>query len=364
MLVRRRARRPPTRSPRPARCRRTAPTPGSRCGRAACPASAMPTPTGSPWPSEPVAVSTHGSRRGVGCPSSRLPSLRKVSSSSSSMAPAALYAAYSSGEACPLERTKRSLPGCCGAVEVVAQVVGEQYGHQVGGGHGGRRMPGARGGGGAHAVHAQLLRQFGELTAVHESPSVPGGLSTGAVGGRASDGGRGLRPSARAALRARSPAGLGRAERPGFGGTCAGRAVLVGGGPGSSGPPRAGCGARVSRGLAGRPPRGPRPRSGRFAASGAASSAPPGTAAPAAGRRWRVGSAGVPFLGRRSARPSGPFSGVPAPAPAPATPCPAAPTRTVRAPTGRPGAAVRRPAASRRRPGRGCRASRRGGSRG
>ena len=50
----------------------------------------MPTPTGSPWPSDPVAVRPTAAA-GVGCPSSRLPSLRKVSSSSSSMAPAALY---------------------------------------------------------------------------------------------------------------------------------------------------------------------------------------------------------------------------------------------------------------------------------
>ena len=53
------------------------------------PASATPTAIGSPCPSEPVATSTHGIF-GVGCPSSREPSLRKVSSSSSETAPAAL----------------------------------------------------------------------------------------------------------------------------------------------------------------------------------------------------------------------------------------------------------------------------------
>ena len=53
------------------------------------PASATPTAIGRPWPSEPVATSTQG-RIGVGWPSSRLPSLRKVRSSSSVIAPAAL----------------------------------------------------------------------------------------------------------------------------------------------------------------------------------------------------------------------------------------------------------------------------------
>ena len=60
---------------------------GSRSKR--LPASATPTPIGRPWPSDPVATSTHG-MIGVGCPSSRLPSLRNVSSSSSVTAPHAL----------------------------------------------------------------------------------------------------------------------------------------------------------------------------------------------------------------------------------------------------------------------------------
>jgi hypothetical protein len=49
----------------------------------------MPTPYGSPCPSEPVATSTHGIA-GVGWPCSRWPKVRKVSSSSSVIAPAAL----------------------------------------------------------------------------------------------------------------------------------------------------------------------------------------------------------------------------------------------------------------------------------
>ena len=56
------------------------------------PAIATPTPTGRPWPSDPVATSV-GGIRGVGWPSSRDPSLRNVSSSSSSIAPTALSTA-------------------------------------------------------------------------------------------------------------------------------------------------------------------------------------------------------------------------------------------------------------------------------
>ncbi len=60
--------------------------------------------------------------------------------------------------------------GVSGAVEVVAEVVCEQNGQQVGRGHRGRRVPGARGGGSADTVHAQLLAEIGEFTGVHESP--------------------------------------------------------------------------------------------------------------------------------------------------------------------------------------------------
>ena len=69
---------------------------GAASGRFA--ASAMPTPIGSPWPSDPVATSIHGST-GVGWPSSRLRSLRNVMSSSSEIAPAAFNIEYTSGEA-------------------------------------------------------------------------------------------------------------------------------------------------------------------------------------------------------------------------------------------------------------------------
>ena len=70
------------------------------------PARATPTPSGSPWPSEPVATSTHGNT-GVGWPSSREPKRRyPVISSSSEMTPAALNIAYSNGDACPFEKIK------------------------------------------------------------------------------------------------------------------------------------------------------------------------------------------------------------------------------------------------------------------
>src|SRR5215218_2683457 len=73
----------------------------------------MPTPIGSPWPSEPVATSTSGTF-GIGWPWSRDPSFRKVRSSSSSMTPTALSIAYSSGDAWPLENTTWSLLGSSG----------------------------------------------------------------------------------------------------------------------------------------------------------------------------------------------------------------------------------------------------------
>ncbi|TWH70484.1 hypothetical protein JD77_05509 [Micromonospora olivasterospora] len=74
------------------------------------PASAIPTPTGRPWPSDPVATSTQGSA-GVGCPCRREPNCRYVSTNSwSVIAPTALKTEYSSGEAWPLEKTRWSLP--------------------------------------------------------------------------------------------------------------------------------------------------------------------------------------------------------------------------------------------------------------
>ena len=72
-------------------------------------ASAMPSPIGSPWPSEPVATSTHGiSGSGAGWPCSGGPIRRSESSCSSVIAPIAFSAEYSSGEACPFDRTNRS----------------------------------------------------------------------------------------------------------------------------------------------------------------------------------------------------------------------------------------------------------------
>ena len=51
----------------------------------------MPSPMGSPWPSDPVATSTQGiSGTGAGCPWTGDPNCRKVNSSWSEMAPIAL----------------------------------------------------------------------------------------------------------------------------------------------------------------------------------------------------------------------------------------------------------------------------------
>ena len=78
------------------------------------PARATPTPSGSPWPSEPVATSTQGSA-GVGWPSSRESNRRYlVISSSSETTPTALNTEYSSGDACPLEKMRWSLLSACG----------------------------------------------------------------------------------------------------------------------------------------------------------------------------------------------------------------------------------------------------------
>src|SRR5256886_16521189 len=77
------------------------------------PASATPTPIGRPWPSEPVATSTHG-MTGVGWPCRREPNLRQGISSASGMAPTALNLAEDSGDAWPLEEIKWSLVGSFG----------------------------------------------------------------------------------------------------------------------------------------------------------------------------------------------------------------------------------------------------------
>ena len=59
-----------------------------------------------------------------------------------------------------MEKIRWSLAGALGAVEVVAEVAGEQHGHEVGGRHPGAGMAGAGGGRGADGVDAELL---GEL---------------------------------------------------------------------------------------------------------------------------------------------------------------------------------------------------------
>ncbi len=75
------------------------------------------------------------------------------------------------GRGVALGQDEAVVAGVGGAVEVVVEVVGEQDGHQVGGGHGGGGVSGARGIGGPHTVHAQLLSEFDEFTGVHGAPS-------------------------------------------------------------------------------------------------------------------------------------------------------------------------------------------------
>ena len=85
----RRARTPPTSSPRPSRCRRTGTQTRYGSRSRFLPARATPTAIGSPWPSEPVATSTHGIS-GSGDPPCGCRRSRNVRSSSSVIAPAAL----------------------------------------------------------------------------------------------------------------------------------------------------------------------------------------------------------------------------------------------------------------------------------
>src|SRR5439155_8091827 len=77
--------------------------------------SAHPTPAQIPWPSEPVATSTNGSR-GVGWPSRSDPIVRSFRSSPRSNAPASAHAAYNTGAACPFDRMNRSLSGWRGSL--------------------------------------------------------------------------------------------------------------------------------------------------------------------------------------------------------------------------------------------------------
>ena len=79
-------------------------------------ASAIPRPTGSPCPRDPVATSTHGiSGTGAGWPWTGEPNFRKDSNSSSVIAPIALKTENSRGDAWPFDSTNRSFPGFFGS---------------------------------------------------------------------------------------------------------------------------------------------------------------------------------------------------------------------------------------------------------
>ena len=157
LVVRRRARTPPTPSPRRSRCRRTASRPGTGSRSSRLPASAMPTAIGSPWPSEPVATSTQGIR-GVGWPSR---SSRTAGRSAAPRPRSRRRRGTSRTGASRRGPSRRRAGRCAGrAVEVVAQVLREQHRHQVGRGHarGGMAGPGRRGA--ADRIDPQLLSQL------------------------------------------------------------------------------------------------------------------------------------------------------------------------------------------------------------
>ena len=139
LVVAPRARRPPTSSPRPSRCRRRAPRRARAVGRGTSQASAIPTPIGRPWPSDPVATSTHGMQR------------RRMPLEHAAELPVGeqlLVGDRTGGakdrvdsvDAWPLEKIRRSFVGLFGVVVVVAEVVRDKDGHQVGGGHARGRM--------------------------------------------------------------------------------------------------------------------------------------------------------------------------------------------------------------------------------
>ena len=67
----------------------------------------------------------------------------------------------SSGDACPLEKMRWSLPGRSGMLPVIAEMPAHQDGHQVGGGHARRRMTGPGWVLDPDRVHTQLLAEFG-----------------------------------------------------------------------------------------------------------------------------------------------------------------------------------------------------------
>ena len=79
-------------------------------------AIAMPLAADMPCPSEPVDISTNGSAFNEGCPCSLESIFLKLISSSTGKKPLSAKEAYSTGEACPLDITKRSLSGSLGSL--------------------------------------------------------------------------------------------------------------------------------------------------------------------------------------------------------------------------------------------------------
>ena len=110
---------PPSWSPPAARRRRARRTCGSPAPRSLA-ASAQPTPTGKPWPSGPVLVSTPGTLVRFGWPLSAESGAMNVLSSSRAKKPQWASVAYSAPAQWPLERMKRSRSGAArvGRVDV------------------------------------------------------------------------------------------------------------------------------------------------------------------------------------------------------------------------------------------------------
>ena len=119
----------------------------------------MPTPNGRPWPSEPVATSTHGSdRRRVALePAAELAEGEQLLVRDRARR---LVERVEQRRGVALREDQVVVRRVVGLVEVVAQVLREQHRHQVGRRHRRGRVARLRCGGGADRVDAQLLAQL------------------------------------------------------------------------------------------------------------------------------------------------------------------------------------------------------------
>lgn len=131
----------------------------------------MPAAADTPWPREPVDMSTPGVSFMLGCPWRRLPMWRRVFSSSQGKKPFRARAAYRPGAVCPLERTKRSRSSQLGVGGVHLHLPEVQIGKQVRGGQASAGMAGFGAIGGFDDAHAHLAgvgHQLLFLTGCHD----------------------------------------------------------------------------------------------------------------------------------------------------------------------------------------------------